>query len=152
MSYIQCTCIIIYTNFLVVHLLHHNNYYVGSVKLLDQFSVSADICMHLSAIGQNPYQYITNYIYNYSILHVSSSHCKKKSKKTKSICHACGRVHTRVLALRTCNWFNVNTMINYAWPRLSTARLWEYDSTYCSHVISWVSRMTQVIFVRYYNK
>ena len=72
---------------------------------------------------------------------------KRKAKKTKSICHACGRVHTRVLALRTCNWFNVNTMINYAWPRLSTARLWEYDSTYCSHVISWVSRMTHKLFL-----
>ena len=42
MSYIQCTCIIIYTNFLVVHLLHHNNYYVGSVKLSDWLSVLAD--------------------------------------------------------------------------------------------------------------
>ena len=49
MSYIQCTCNIIYTKFLVVHLLYYNNY-VGSMKVSDRLLVSADIYMQLSAI------------------------------------------------------------------------------------------------------
>ena len=44
------TYVILYTKFLVVHLLYYNNYYVGSVKLSDWLLVWADI-WQLLAIG-----------------------------------------------------------------------------------------------------
>ena len=50
-SIIYNTYLVLYTKFLVVHLLYYNNYYVGSVKLWDWLLISANICMQLSAIG-----------------------------------------------------------------------------------------------------